>query len=282
MSDATQIALQAKGLVRRFGKNLVLDGLDLAVPRGSVFGLLGRNAAGKTTTLRILTGTLSAQKGEITLHGRSVRRVDAKMRKQIGYVSQEQHFYAWMNGHQLQKFVRGFFPKWSDDRFLSVAKDLNVDLSTTVGAMSTGTRSKLAFAIALAHDPKLLVLDEPTAGVDPIDRREILDLVRRQASEHGRTVLFSTHHINEVEEIGDHVGVLHNGKAVFSGALAAVPAYFRWFDGPLPAGVRAVSAPTARGTLGQAPLDVWGQLPAAEPATLEELFTVATRRPSDR
>lgn len=205
--------------MRRFGRREVIKGLDLEVPRGQVYGFLGRNGAGKTTTLRMVLGILSPHAGTISLEDRTVRRTSARMRRRIGYVSQHQHFYEWMRTDHLGRFVGAFYPSWDHARFRELLGELGIERRQRVGQLSGGTRMKLAMALALAPRPPLLVLDEPTAGVDPVTRREVLDLLQRLSREQGQTVLFSTHHISEVEGIGDHVGVLHDGRLAYQGRV---------------------------------------------------------------
>lgn len=214
-----ELVLQTQGLVRRFGRRAVIRGLDMAVPRGKVYGFLGRNGAGKTTTLRMILGILAPHAGTLTLEEQTVRRTSARMRRRIGYVSQHQHFYEWMRTDHLGRFVGAFYPTWDHARFRALLEQLGIERRQKVGQLSGGTRMKLAMALALAPRPPLLVLDEPTAGVDPVTRREVLDLLRQQADEHAQTVLFSTHHISEVERIGDRVGVLHEGTLAYEGPL---------------------------------------------------------------
>ncbi len=168
----------------------------------------------------MLLGILRPDSGTMTWHGKEVRQTTAKLKQGIGYVSQQQHFYEWMTVERIGSFVRGFYPTWDHGEFHRLLRSLSIESRQRVGELSGGTKMKLAMTLALSHRPKILILDEPTAGVDPIARREILDLLRAQVDEEGRTVLFSTHHISEVEEIGDHVGVLHGGKLHYQGPVA--------------------------------------------------------------
>jgi len=168
----------------------------------------------------MLLGILRPDSGTISWNGVEVRQTTAKLKERIGYVSQQQHFYEWMRVERLGSFVRGFYPTWDHAEFHRLLKALHIESRQRVGELSGGTKMKLAMSLALAHRPKILILDEPTAGVDPIARREILDLLRAQVDDEGRTVLFSTHHISEVEEIGDHIGVLHDGTLQYQGPVA--------------------------------------------------------------
>lgn len=205
--------------MRSFGRRAVLRGLDLEVPRGSVYGFLGRNGAGKTTLIRTLIGTLVPHGGEIEIVGHRVRRVTAPLRRHLGYVPQEQRFYEWMSGDTLGRFVGAFQHGWDHRWFREVLERLGVEAGQAARELSGGSRVKLALALALGHRPPLLILDEPTTGVDPVTRRELLDLLRAEADA-GRSVFFSTHYVAEIEAIGDRVGVLHGGKLVYEGPVA--------------------------------------------------------------
>ncbi len=272
----TDHALRTEGLQRSFGRHAVIRGLDLAVPRGAVYGFLGRNGAGKTTTLRMLMGILSPDAGTMTLGEHTVRRTSPRMREHVGYVSQQQHFYPWMRVRRLGRFVGAFYRSWDTQRFLDLCQQLAIDPAQRVGELSGGTRMKLAMALALAHRPPLLVLDEPTAGVDPVTRREILDLLSTMVDDEGVTVLFSTHQISEVEAIGTHVGILHDGQMFWQGPVTELRDRVRRVPAA-PEGVTALHT-DARGTV------VWGEpeairaLPHGEPVSLEEAFVAIARQ----
>ena len=211
--------LHTSELHHSFGRRRVLEGLELQVPAGRVYGFLGRNGAGKTTAIRCLLGILRPDSGAITYDGTTVSQTTTAMKRGIGYVSQQQHFYDWMTCARIGRFVGAFYPTWDHTEYRRLLDALKVEPKQRVGTLSGGTKMKLAMALALAHRPKLLILDEPTAGVDPVARAEILSALREQVEQHGRTVLFSTHHLYEVEQIGDVVGVLHHGKLFYEGPL---------------------------------------------------------------
>lgn len=211
--------LQTHGLVLNYGSTRVVNGLNLNVHQGEIYGFLGRNGAGKTSTMRMLMGIVKPTGGQIELWGQATRRLTVPQKQRIGYVSQYQYFYGWMTGRRLGKFVRGFYPTWDDAEFLRLAEVLDVPLEKRVSHLSGGTRVKLALALALAHRPALLLLDEPTAGLDPVARREFLEIIARQARTYERTTIFSTHLIDEVERVADRVGVIHRGALLYEGDL---------------------------------------------------------------
>ena len=221
------VVLRTTGLKKHFGRMIALDGVDLTVREGEIYGFLGRNGAGKTTTIRALIGILAPDAGEMELLGRSVRRVDVKTKQRIGYVSQEPHCYPWMTARALGQFVSGFYPTWDKAEFSRLLGALDLPADRRFSQLSGGMQMKLALALALAHRPALLILDEPTAGLDPVARREFLDLIASQARNHGRTTFFSTHLIDEVERVADRVGIIDRGRMRYEGGVADLRAEVR-------------------------------------------------------
>ncbi len=219
MSSLEKAILRVRDLRRSYGNFVAVDGLNLQVNEGEIYGFLGVNGAGKTTTIRMLMGIITPESGTIELMGETTRRTTLKQKQKIGYVSQEQVFYPWMTGQMLGKFVGGLYPKWDKQEFERLLKVLEVPADRKTSQLSGGMRVKLALALALAPRPSLLILDEPTAGMDPVARREFLDIIEHQAREYGRTTFFSTHLLNEVERAADKVGIIHQGKQRFEGDL---------------------------------------------------------------
>lgn len=206
-------------VVYRFGLVNALDGLSLAVRQGEVYGFLGRNGAGKTTTLRLLMGILRPHGGSIELLGSRVTRVSVALKRRIGYVSQEPTFYPWMNAQQLGGFVGSFYPTWDAAEYLRLLRMLDVPPDRRAAELSGGTRSKLGLALALAPRPDLLLLDEPTAGLDPVARAEFNDQLILLHRERGTTVFFSSHLVGEVEKLADRVGIVQAGRTRFEGSV---------------------------------------------------------------
>ena len=212
-------AIRLTDLQVRYGRVRALDGLSLAVPRGEIYGFLGRNGAGKTTTLRVLMGIVSPEHGTIELLGEPMRRVSVAVKRSIGYVSQEQTFYPWMTPLELGRFVAAFYPTWDDYEYSRLLHLLDVPFDRRSSALSGGTRTKLGLALALAPRPPLLLLDEPTAGLDPVARREFNDAVAGLAAERGTTVFMSSHLVDEIESIATRVGIIQAGRMSIEGRL---------------------------------------------------------------
>ena len=211
--------LSVTGLHRSFGRFAAVDGLDLSVHAGEIYVFLGVNGAGKTTTIRMLMGIIAPDRGTIELLGEKSKRTTLKQKQHIGYVSQDQTFYPWMTAEMLGKFVGGLYPTWDAAEYRRLLAVLEVPANRKVSGLSGGMRVKLALALAIAPRPPLLILDEPTAGLDPVARREFLEIITHHAMEYGRTTFFSTHLLDEVERAADRVGIIHQGKKRFEGRL---------------------------------------------------------------
>ena len=203
--------ITANGLEMRFPGCEALRGIDLCVPSGSVFALLGENGAGKTTLIRILTGFQSPTAGQCTVCGFDPSRDALEIRKRIGYVSDQPALYDWMRVDEIGWFTASFYPDGFLERYGESIGHFEVPRNRKIRHLSKGQKAKVALALALAHDPELLILDEPTSGLDPHVRREFMEsMVDRAVT--GRTVLISSHQIAEVERVADMVAILHQGK----------------------------------------------------------------------
>jgi ABC-2 type transport system ATP-binding protein len=221
--------IQLRQVRKSYGDVVALAGLDLHVDAGQVYGFLGRNGAGKSTTLRIVMGITRPDAGTVSLFGQTgaeLRPLSA-YRQRIGYVAQEQNFYSWMTPLRLGEFLAGFFPTWDAAEYQRLLTLLELPPKRAIGTFSGGMQAKTALAAALAHRPELLVLDEPTAGMDAVTRREFLSLVREQARQSGRATLFSSHLIDEVELAADTIGIVDRGQMAWQGRLADLRACTR-------------------------------------------------------
>src|SRR5438105_4136126 len=210
------------GLTRRFGAKVALDNVSLRVPRGIVFGLVGANGAGKTTLLKHVLGLLRAESGQVRVFGRDPVADPAGVLGRIGYVSEEHDLPGWMRVWELLRYSQAFFPTWDPAYAEELRQRFDLDSSAKIKHLSRGQRARAGLLTALAHRPELLVLDEPSSGLDPIVRRDILGAVIRTIADEGRTVLFSSHLLEEVEQVADHVTMISKGTIVLSAPLSEI------------------------------------------------------------
>jgi len=237
-----QFAVETRGLSKRFGDVHALRALDLAVPAGCIYGLLGRNGAGKTTTIKTLMGMVRATSGEAQVLGVRVgnRAEEAAVRRRVGHVGEDRGAWPDLTVAQILAVSRPMFPAWRHDlerQYLSV---FEIPERGMAGGFSKGTRAALAFVLALSRGPDLLLLDEPTEGLDPVMKERMLQaLVAAAADGAGLTVLISSHQLEEIDRITDRVGIIDRGRLVFDETLDDLKASYRRvvavFDGAPPA-----------------------------------------------
>jgi ABC-2 type transport system ATP-binding protein len=201
-------AIQTHHLTRCFGAKRVVYDLNLSVPRGSIFGFLGRNGSGKTTTLRMVLGLLSPTWGGSTILGHDSRRIPPQVRARIGYLAEGHPAFGWMRVKDARSFQSRFYPKWNNDLFNSVLEFFRVDPDTRARNLSRGERAGLCLAMVLAPEPDLLILDDPAIGLDPVARRSLLESMVYATRKADRTIIFSSHLLSDIERMADHIAVL--------------------------------------------------------------------------
>ena len=224
-----QPVIEIQGLSRRYRAKMALDDVSLNVPAGCVFGLLGESGAGKTTLIRHLIGLLKPQKGTARVLGRDPVKDPEGTLGRIGYLSEDRDLPGWMRIDELMRYTQGIYPHWDETFADDLIDRLDLDRSQKIKTLSRGQKAKTGLVTALAHRPELLLLDEPSSGLDPVVRRHILSAVMRTVAEEGRTVLFSSHLLHEVESIADRVCVIHRGKVVLCDKLPNIIARHRRF-----------------------------------------------------
>jgi len=217
-------AIRIEGLTKRYGGKAAVEGISFDVPTGSVFGLLGENGAGKSTTIKATLGLIAPDSGKVETLGLDPARVGLDVRRRVGYVPEQPGLYEWMTVSEIGWFASGFHPEGPDGargfqkRYGDLTRGFDLPPSRKIKALSKGMRAKVGLAIALAPEPALLVLDEPTSGLDAMVRREFLESMVDLAGE-GRTVLLSSHQIGEVERVASHVALIHQGRLVLAEPL---------------------------------------------------------------
>lgn len=208
----SDVAIELAALTKKFGSTIAVDDLSLSVKRGSTFGLIGPNGAGKSTTIKMLMGLLRPTAGTVRVLGRDVGEEPVNVKQLVGYVP-EQHFMdRWMRVDEVIGYCRSAFTNWNDETCRDLLDRFELDGTKKVKHLSKGMLVKLSLVLAVAHEPEMLVLDEPMAGLDPVAREEFLDGVLRTVCDRGQTVLLSTHSLDDIQRIADTVGFLYGGR----------------------------------------------------------------------
>ena len=221
MSDV----LTTHNLSKRYRKLVALDKLSLAVPEGSVYALLGANGAGKTTALKLMMNLHPATSGEATVLGIDSRQLQGRYFEQIGYVSENQDQPGWMTMGYLLRYLKPFYPTWDDARASELVTQFRLPLDRPIKHFSRGMQMKASLASSLAYHPKLLVLDEPFSGLDPLTREELIEALLECGPE--TSIVVSSHDLADIESFASHIGYLDKGRLEFGEELSSLSARFR-------------------------------------------------------
>jgi ABC-2 type transport system ATP-binding protein len=219
ISHDSSAVISIAGLSRRFGATLALDDVSLSVPSGVVFGLVGENGAGKTTLLKHALGLLRAEAGSVRVFGSDPVADPPGVLGRIGYLSEQRDLPAWMRVDELLRYTSAFYPKWDAQFADTLRRQFGLPLDAKIKHLSRGQAARAGLLAALGHRPDLLMLDEPSSGLDPVARRDILEAIIRIVADEGRTVLFSSHLLDEIERVCDYVAMMARGRVVFCGSL---------------------------------------------------------------
>ena len=222
MTRPTSPVIDVTNLTRRFDSGTALDAVTLSIPRGAVYGLVGANGAGKTTLIKHILGLLRAQSGSVRVFGLDPVADPVGVLSRIGYLSEENDLPGWMRVDELIRYSRAFRPTWDDTYAEELRQSFALEPGAKIKTLSKGQKARVGILIAVAYRPDLLVLDEPSSGLDPIVRRDILGAIIRTIAHEGRTVLFSSHLLEEVEQVADHVTMINKGRIVLSAPLTEI------------------------------------------------------------
>jgi len=231
-------AIRTDKLTKRYRRVTALDRVDLDVTEGSVYALVGQNGAGKTTAIKLLLNLISGSAGHAEILGVPSTHLRGKSYTEIGYVSENQEIPEWMKVEYLLDYLREFYPTWDPALERSLIKQFELPLDRKIKALSRGMKMKLALASALAFHPRLIILDEPFGGLDPLVREQLIEGLLERATE--STIFISSHDLAEIESFASHVGYLESGKLLFSEDMNSLSVRFREVeiirhsDSPLP------------------------------------------------
>ena len=218
----TELVVEVNNLSRSFGKTRALESVDFQASRGKVYGLVGANGAGKTTLIKHLLGLLRAKSGTVRIFGEDPVSNPESVLKRIGYLSEERDIPDWMSRDELMRYTGAYHAAWDQSYADELLETFSLDPGKKISTLSRGMRAQVALISAVAHRPDLLILDEPSSGLDAVVRKDILNAVVRTISEEGRTVVFSSHLLDEVERLSDHVTMIHNGRVTLDSSLELI------------------------------------------------------------
>ena len=211
--------IEVRDAVKKFDGFAALDGADLLVPQGSVYGLVGPNGAGKSTLIRHLTGIYRQDGGTVRLDGQPVWE-NAPLKARVAAIPDDWYFFLQSTVRDMMRFYRGFYPSFSTERYEKLKEVFNIDEKRAIRRLSKGMQKQVAFWLALSCMPDYLILDEPVDGLDPVMRRQVWSLVMGDVAQRGTTVLVSSHNLRELEDVCDHVGIMDHGKVLLERSLA--------------------------------------------------------------
>src|SRR5687767_7808411 len=204
-------AITTSGLTKYYGRRCVVNSLDLRVPEGSVYGLLGRNGSGKSTTLKMLMGMVRPDRGSAQLLGEDVATFSPAARARIAYIAEGHPFFRWMTIDEAVRFTRSFYSHWNNELLEQILDHFALPRRAKIRRLSHGQRAQVSLALAVAPDPELLILDDPTLGLDTVVRRDFLESLIQIIQRQGRTILISSHILADVERVADRIGILVDG-----------------------------------------------------------------------
>ena len=208
-------ALTVSGLTKKY-KEFTLSDISFEVPKGTIVGLIGENGAGKSTTLNAILGLIHKDRGEISIWGSPIEELQPEVKENIGVVFDGTNFSEELTPKRLNKVLKGIYVSWDEDYFFSLLKKLSLPTAKKIKSFSKGMKAKLSIAVAFAHHPKLLILDEATSGLDPIVRDDILDMFLDFVQDEENSILVSSHITSDLERVADYIVFIHEGRLIFS------------------------------------------------------------------
>lgn len=205
-------------VTKRFEDTLALDGLTMTVPKGSIYGLMGLNGAGKTTIIKHLAGFLKEDEGDITIDGEYVMD-NEELKKRVVFIPDDLFFFRSYSMKEMAAYFSRIYPAWDQERFEAMASDFQLNTGSNIGKFSKGMKKQAAFCLAMATKPDYLILDEPVDGLDPIVRHKLWHYIMADVADREMTVLISSHNAKEMEDVCNYIGIMSHGKMVLEGDL---------------------------------------------------------------
>jgi ABC-2 type transport system ATP-binding protein len=203
--------IEMKNVTKKFDRSKAVENVNLSIQKGSIYGLIGSNGAGKTTLIKLLSGIYRQDEGNVMIDNQSVYESTA-IKQKIFYVPDQPHFFSHYTTKQMARFYKSLYPNWSEERFGKLAELFEVDRNKKIQTFSKGWQRQIAFILALAANPEILILDEPMDGLDPVVRKKVKNLLIHDVAEREMTILISSHNLREIEDICDHIGIIHRGS----------------------------------------------------------------------
>ena len=210
--------IRVLNVTKRFEDTLALDGLTMTVPKGSIYGLMGLNGAGKTTIIKHLAGYIKEDAGEITIDGEYVMD-NEELKRRVVFIPDDLFFFRGYSMKEMAAYFSRIYPSWDQERFESMASDFQLNTGSNIGKFSKGMKKQAAFCLAMAAKPDYLILDEPVDGLDPIVRHKLWHYIMADVADREMTVLISSHNAKEMEDVCNYIGIMSRGKMVLEGDL---------------------------------------------------------------
>jgi ABC-2 type transport system ATP-binding protein len=223
----TELAIDTENLTKTYGSTCAVGGINLSVPSGAIYGFLGRNGAGKTTTIKMLLGLTRPTTGTARVFGMDVSAERISILERTAFVSEKKVLYPHLTATELVRFSRGFYPTWSDSAVEKYARVLEIPMNQRFDKLSNGNQTKVSLLLALSQGADLLILDEPTAALDPLSVDHLLHVLAEDGLDRGRTIFFSSHQLEEVERVAEYVGLIEQGNLLLASRLDDIKSEFR-------------------------------------------------------
>ncbi|WP_147534684.1 ABC transporter ATP-binding protein [Bacillus marasmi] len=210
--------IELNHVCKSFDRYLAVEHVSLSIAKGSIFGLIGSNGAGKTTLIKLIAGIYKQEQGDVNINGKPVLE-NIELKQKLVYIPDQPYFLSQYNTKQMARFYKSIYPSWCEERFQKLSKSFELNINKKIHTFSKGWQRQIAFILALSIKPDLMILDEPMDGLDPIVRKKIKNILIQDVAEREMTIVISSHNLREIEDICDHIGIIHKGKLLLNKEL---------------------------------------------------------------